>query len=56
MQAIDTNMLYLGIAVLIAIVLGIGLFKSDRFKATLRKGKLDVDASKNPEKSMGTAE
>jgi hypothetical protein len=50
MQTIDTNMLYLGIGGVIALVLIIGLLKSDRFKATVRKGTFDVDAGKNPEK------
>lgn len=56
MQAIDTNTLYLGVAFLIAIVIGIGLLKSDRLKATLKKWKLYIDAGKNPEKHQHSME
>lgn len=49
---IDTNTLYLIIAILVAIVLVVGLVKSDRFRATVKKGKFDLDAGKNPEKSQ----
>jgi len=52
MQAIDTNMLYLGVVVLIAIVVGIGLFKSDIFKARVTDDGVEVEAGKRPTKTV----
>jgi hypothetical protein len=47
MQAIDTNMLYLVIGGFVALVLVIGLLKSDIFRARVTKDGLDVEASKH---------
>jgi hypothetical protein len=52
MQAIDTNMLYLVIGGFIAIVFGIGLFKSDVFKARVTREGVDVEAGKRPTKTV----
>jgi len=44
MQTIDTNMLYLVVGGFIALVLIIGLVKSDVFRARVTKDGLNVEA------------
>ncbi|MCX7099592.1 MAG: hypothetical protein NTV43_16995 [Methylococcales bacterium] len=49
---IDTNTLYLVIGGFIAIVIGIGLFKSDTFKAIINKKGMNVEAGKQAKKAQ----